>query len=130
MIILNYCNRCKTEFQTRDCPYCRGNATHSISIINLCPHDVVVIQDNGEIIFPKTNIHARLEAKTERDGFSIFSKTTFGKVKNLPKPAVGTYYIVSQLIKSALPEREDLCVPAEVVRDMKGNIIGCKSLGF
>lgn len=39
------------------------------------------------------------------------------------------YYIVSQIVKSALPERHDLLVPAEVVRDEMGNILGCKSLG-
>jgi hypothetical protein len=40
------------------------------------------------------------------------------------------YFIVSQLIKSAFPDRHDLLVPAEVVRDSDGNIIGCKSLGI
>jgi len=39
------------------------------------------------------------------------------------------YYIVSQLVKSALSGRADLLVPAEVVRDSSGNIIGCQSLG-
>jgi hypothetical protein len=32
-------------------------------------------------------------------------------------------------VKSALPERIDLLVPAEMVRDKEGNIIGCQSLG-
>lgn len=40
------------------------------------------------------------------------------------------YYVVSQLVKSALPSRKDLLVPAEVVRDEKGNIIGCRSFGI
>ena len=40
------------------------------------------------------------------------------------------YYIVSQLVKSALPNRPDLLVPAEVQRDSSGNIIGCRSLGI
>jgi hypothetical protein len=43
---------------------------------------------------------------------------------------IKTYYIVSQLVKSALPNRCDLLVPAEVQRDEKGNIIGCRSLGI
>ena len=42
---------------------------------------------------------------------------------------MGVFYIVSQLVKNALPDRTDLLVPAEVVRDGNGNIIGCKSLG-
>jgi hypothetical protein len=41
-----------------------------------------------------------------------------------------TYYIVSQLVKSALPHRFDLLVPAEIVRNSAGIIIGCKSLGI
>jgi hypothetical protein len=44
-------------------------------------------------------------------------------------PTPNTYYIVSQIIKNALPHRDDLLVPADVVRDDRGNIIGCKSLG-
>ena len=41
-----------------------------------------------------------------------------------------TYYIVSQLVKNALFSRKDLLVPAEVVRDEQGVILGCKSLGI
>lgn len=41
-----------------------------------------------------------------------------------------TYYLVSQLVKSALPSRKDLLAPDEVVRDEKGNIIGCRSFGI
>jgi hypothetical protein len=40
------------------------------------------------------------------------------------------FYLVSQPVKSALPSRKDLLVPAEVVRDEKGNIIGCRSFGI
>lgn len=32
-------------------------------------------------------------------------------------------------VKNACPVRKDLLVPAEVVRDADGNIVGCKSLG-
>ena len=61
-------------------------------------------------------------------GISV-TRTVFGEPVGLPEPEVGTCYIVSQLVKNALPERDDLVVPAEVVRDADGNIIGCKSLG-
>lgn len=40
------------------------------------------------------------------------------------------YYLVSQLVKSTLPSRKDLLVPAEVVRDKDGNIISCRSFGI
>ncbi len=54
------------------------------------------------------------------------SVTVFGEPIGLPKQADGTYYIVSQMVKSACPERDDLLVPADVVRDDNGNIIGCR----
>ena len=58
------------------------------------------------------------------------SKTEFGEPDNLPEPEGDTYYIVSGLIKSAFPEREDLLVPVDFVRDEKGVVLGCKSLGI
>lgn len=53
----------------------------------------------------------------------------FWEPVGLPEPKLGTCYIVSQLVKNALPERDNLVVPAKVVRNAAGNIIGCKSLG-
>ena len=53
-----------------------------------------------------------------------------GKDKSDIAVSCETFYIVSQLVKSALPNRSDLLVPAEMVRDEKGAILGCKSLGF
>ena len=53
-----------------------------------------------------------------------------GKDKSDIAVSCETFYIVSQLVKSALPNRSDLLVPAEMVRDEKGVILGCKSLGI
>jgi hypothetical protein len=57
---------------------------------------------------------------------------TFSKFKvsdDLPEENPKTIIIVSLLVKSALPHRKDLVVPAELVRNDNGTIIGCKSLG-
>ena len=53
-----------------------------------------------------------------------------GKDKSDIAVSCETFYIVSQLVKSALPNRSDLLVPAEMVRDEKGAILGCRSLGL
>jgi len=104
-------------------------------LINLTPHPIVVVGDSGETlrVIPASGMIARLKTTTERcgsvDGVPL-SRTVFGEPEGLPDPEDGTLYIVSQLIKSALPQRADLVVPAEVVRDQAGNIIGCKSLGL
>jgi hypothetical protein len=39
-----------------------------------------------------------------------------------------TLYIVSAMVRAALPQRKDLANPAELIRDDKGGIIGCQSL--
>jgi len=101
-------------------------------IKNFTPHRIVVCED-GEIpvVIESTGL-IRLKATTVADepidGIPT-SRTVFGEPEGLPNYQEGTYYIVSQLVKSALPQRTDLLVPAEVVRDAEGNIIGCKSLG-
>ena len=101
-------------------------------IKNLTPHDVVILGDEKRVISP-SGAPARFEQKTMGIGKIEnvpVSKTVYGEVENLPEEADGVFYIVSQLIKNALPERKDLLVPAEVVRDEKGNIVGCRSLGM
>lgn len=104
-------------------------------IRNLTPHAINIVGEDGEmkqIIAPEEK-PARLKVGTVRCGFALgvpLSKSTFGEPENLPEPQEGVLLIVSQLIKGAFPDREDLVVPAEMVRDNKGNIIGCKSLGL
>jgi len=63
----------------------------------------------------------------EIEGVPI-SSTKWGETSEVPTYVEGTYYIVSQLVKNALPHRKDLLVPKGVVRDDKGNIIGCTRL--
>ena len=102
------------------------------NISNTTPHAINVIGENN-ITFEPSGILIRLTTKIEVvgeiNGIPL-SKTVFGEPIGLPEFQDGTYYIVSQLVKSALPNRSDLLVPAEMVRDEKGQILGCKSLGL
>lgn len=106
-------------------------------VVNLTPHTITVMNDEGNIIkeFPSEGL-ARLSVKTVRgksiviDGVEIpTSYSEFGEVEGLPKPTYGVYYIVSSLIAGRYPLRADLLIPNESIRDEKGRIIGCKSLG-
>lgn len=105
-----------------------------MNIRNLTPHDITICDKCGKIVkvIPSSGI-VRLSAKiadySEVDGIRI-TKTYYGEPDGLPEFRDDTYYIVSQLVKSALPERMDLLVPTEMVRDEKGNIVGCQSLGI
>lgn len=103
-------------------------------IINLTPHAVGIVGTDGAVIrtIPSTGL-VRLKTSTVPTGESVdgipLTKTVFGEPEGLPAPDADTIIIVSMLVQSALPGRKDLVVPAEVVRDASGNIIGCKSLG-
>lgn len=55
-------------------------------------------------------------------------KVEYGEVTDLPEPVDGTMYIVSLMVKQACPDRLDLLTPGELMRDKKGNPIGCCGL--
>jgi len=66
------------------------------------------------------------------DGWDItvpITSARFGEVEGLPEPQEGTIYIVSNLVAQAVPDREDVFFPDDLVRDEHGNIIGCRALG-
>lgn len=106
-----------------------------MKIVNMTPHQVTICDASNKVVhtYPASGETIRLKAETITvdhlpDGTPL-SRTVFGDPVGLPAESTDTIYIVSQLIKSALPERRDLAVPAQVVRDGNGNIIGCQSLG-
>lgn len=100
-------------------------------IKNLTPHPVNVLDENGNqiaVFMPEGLV--RLSSKSvdagNADGFRLV-KTEFGEPEGLPEQEEGTFLIVSMLVKSAIPNRKDLIVPTEIIRDGNGNIVGCKS---
>ena len=106
------------------------------TVINKTPHPVNIVDAEGNVVrtfpmCPRDEL-VRLSVNTvpaeDLDGVPT-SRTEFGEPLCLPDFAGEVYYIVSQLVKSALADRSDLLVPAEVVRDESGRIIGCRSLG-
>ena len=105
------------------------------TIVNKTPHAVNIINEDNKLVrtYEKGDSQIRLAVKIVQDEPLVdgtpTSRTNFGEPEGLPDFQEGIFYIVSQLVKSALPERTDLLVPAELVRDGNGSIIGCKSLG-
>ena len=103
------------------------------TIINGTPHAVYILNEDGSIlrVFPKSNGMIRVKEENSDVGFIDgipISQTKWGEVEDMPEEKPGTYYIVSQLVKNALPTRNDLLVPKGVVRDAQGNIVGCTRL--
>lgn len=101
------------------------------TIINTTPHNVNICDANNKVIntFLKSDNPIRLNSTSNQigdvNGIPVNS-VTFGSADLLAFQE-GIYYIVSALVKNALPNRPDLLVPHDVVRDEGGNIIGCRS---
>jgi hypothetical protein len=106
-----------------------------MKLINLTPHEVVLITEDGELHIPSSGIIARCSVQrvtekiVEVDGVKIpINRNVFGEVEGLPKPKEGVLFIVSSLVAQAMRDRDDLVVPDDTVRDEQGRIIGAKAL--
>jgi len=106
-----------------------------MKIINTRAHEIVVLDQKGNIIkiFPKSPAPARCnEATTDVanvEGVPIVKKV-YSSPYNLPPHKAGTLLIVSRVVKDALPDRPDLVVPAELVRDSNKKVVACKALSI
>lgn len=105
-----------------------------MKIANLTPHAINFVSNNGTPLLtvePSGQL-ARVSVRTETigdiGGIPV-TQSVFGEVEGLPAPEDGTIYIVSSLVAGRVPDRHDVFIPNESVRDDKGRIIGCKSLG-
>lgn len=108
-----------------------------MKILNATPHAINMLDDDNNIIktFETSDITIRIASKEAINGSIVcdevlipLSTTQFGEVTGLPEPNKDTFYIVSNMIKSALPNRTDLVTPGFQVRNEKGQVIGCKAL--
>ncbi len=101
------------------------------AFVNLTPHDIVIQNEVGTRSIPASGEVARCAITSSDAGEACgvpLSYSLYGAVKNLPEPAEGVLYIVSALVRSALPQRLDLASPGELVRDGLGNVVGCRNL--
>lgn len=100
-------------------------------ILNLTPHSVNIVREDDTIftIAPSGTV-ARVSQMREQigtiEGIPL-NVSKFGEVVDLPEQQDGVFLIVSRLVISALPDRDDLIVPDDLVRDDQGRIIGCRS---
>ena len=124
-----------------------------MKIINLTPHTVnLIFAENGKTY--RRSLPSEGEARAEtikkalvpkyilmettgEDGllygemFPIpVNRVVFGDVVGLPEAEDGIFYIVSRIVKNAIPHRSDCLVPDDIVRDDKGVIIGCRGFAL
>lgn len=108
-----------------------------MSFVNLTPHRVTLYtKDGGEIVLPPCAKPARVRMLTSmqglHEGVEVVGQPVASGLENLPdiNEERFTLYIVSRIVKDAVPERYDCVVPNDVVRDDSGNIVGCRSVAL
>ncbi len=102
-----------------------------MAFVNLTPHAIVVVVPSGTTTIPASGTLARCKTVNvpvgEVDGVPV-GRVTYGDVEGLPAPQEGTYYVVSALVRAAVPGRSDVLSPGDLVRDAAGQVVGCRGL--
>ena len=102
-------------------------------IINLTPHSINLI-DADVSIAPSGAIARVFLYDTSMKPVYYMGKSipvitsTPGEIFDLPDQKANTIYIVSTMVRLALPDRKDLFSPSSLVRDDQGMIIGANTL--
>jgi hypothetical protein len=104
----------------------------------LTPHVITLVGEDGRlVVIPPEKTPARCEESAERVGELEFAGgivvplvvRRLGKVENLPPGEDGVLLVVSYAAAQSA-RRRDLVVPADLVRDERGRVIGCRALSF
>ena len=100
-------------------------------IKNCTQHNVDIVVDDTTITIPPCGIVPRcsqIENAVGRiEGIPV-TVQVFGDVVDLPEQEADVFLIVSRLVASACPAREDLLIPGPLLRDEAGKVVGCKGL--
>ena len=96
-------------------------------IINLTPHPVTI----GTVTIPPSGEVARVDSTEcpagDFGGIPLIT-SSFGEVTGLPDPQGDTLYIVSGMVRSAVPTRNDIASPSGLIRNDSGQVVGCSHL--
>lgn len=92
-------------------------------------HTNVTIPKSGTVAYCKQQDNILDEACLDGCLFPI-GKRIYTEVGNVPEPKENVFYIVNLVVAQQLPERDDLLVPSNSIKDENGNIVGFKSLNI
>ena len=103
-----------------------------MKMINLTPHAISFLDKDNNLItcVPSAGVARAAQKRvpiSTVNGITV-NKTQYGEVEGLPAQEDGTIYIVSVLTAQAAPDRNDLYIVDDAVRDDQGRIVGCRAL--
>ncbi|HEU0089324.1 MAG TPA: hypothetical protein VFQ77_17045 [Pseudonocardiaceae bacterium] len=103
---------------------------------NLTPHPVTITTGSGSVyLAPEPDTRPQVDEVVEMrepvlvEGLSVpIVQVAVGVLVGLPEPAPDTLLMVSRVVAEARPERTDLLVPYDLVRDEAGRVVACRCL--
>ncbi len=103
-----------------------------MKIVNLTPHTLNIKGSQGDVAIPPSGLIARVSVTAVHvdmlEGGILLFENKKGEVQGLPPPEEGNLYVVSALVREAVPGRQDVASPGELVRDAQGQPVGCRGL--
>lgn len=104
-----------------------------MKIVNLTPHAITFLREDDSILLtvePSGQVARADQTRTPVGTIAGIpaNKCSYGAVTGLPEPVPGTIYLVSALTAQACPERQDIFIVDDTVRDENGRIIGCRAI--
>lgn len=105
-------------------------------LFNMTPHEITIVwSDDTTQTFPSLGIYARVnEIRESQEDETDFTTVRLGEVEKLPPwvyPASDddiNLYLVSNMVRCAVPHRPDVVSPGRLIRDEFGVPIGCLGL--
>lgn len=105
---------------------------HAVVFVDSEENPILTVEPSGQVARVSAHI-VSVDEKLVKSGESLekipVTTTVFGSVEGLPEPEKGVIYLVSSMVAQRVPERTDVFIPNDSVRDERGSIIGCRSLG-
>ena len=102
-----------------------------MNIVNLTPHAITIVLPNEQFTIPASGQVARATQTSvivgDADGIPLVV-TEYGDIEGLPNMEMNTIFIVSAIVRMAMPARLDIASPGDLVRDAGGQPIGCRNL--
>lgn len=104
-----------------------------MKIVNLSAKDVVICKEKGRVRFPAQDhqyfsVEKKIEKLNEMNGIPV-TDVTYRTLGKLPKPKVGTVYIVPRVVAGRNPSRKDLFIVDGVI-ERNDDELFCKSLSL
>ena len=101
------------------------------AVENYTAHPIVLVEIDGTERIIDQEPRAPIRLNTMRVKINRYlSRVEFSEPTFMPEARPGVFYIVSSPVKLAMPLRQDLVTPNDLVRDYSGRVTACRGFAL